>query len=622
MDNLTQAQRDAIRRAEIAVAREPQRARSMAQGLTLGFADEIEAFVRSALPDSPEYSQIRDELRTKLRTYKEDNPNAALTYELAGALVPSAALALTGVGVPAAEANIARIIGRGALEGGLYGYGASEAPSSAMAETTTGVATGAVMAPAVQLGLRAGKGLFSKLIDTVREKVGEKPATAVQAEIQRLQEQTGKSTEEILLDLSEGRLMSDNKTLMAALKNIVSEGGESGRAVLQQTQQRAGETRQAAMEGLQRQLSPETDPNVLRGVRQSEEALRQAERESYGRVFSGAPEVTPEVADEMLRVAKSSQDLAQDMMQRYQAEGRLVPPFKIAENGELQMVRIPSLEDAEIMRRVIDDKANALFRSGRGDMGSIYAGISSRLRGQIDEMSPELRGVRQTAAQTRTGKEAFEAGRKALSMNVDELEMVIEAMTPEAQKLFRSGLMDAIRNKVRRQGTTLANLADEDKQFGQVLRTVLGDQDITQLSRQLQLAGETAEIAQKMPPTAGSPTAPLMQERARAGMRGSMQDIARIGAGDPTIIVDLIDRFLRRDRPQLTDQQRMQVVNVLFSRDPETVRKALTNEAALNQLVEMSGRIADTLISGATSGGIQQATQTTTGLLPAIEGQR
>ena len=130
------------------------------------------------------------------------------------------------------------------------------------------------------------------------------------------------------------------------------------------------------------------------------------------------------------------------------------------------------------------------------------------------------------------------------------------------------------------------------------------------------------KIAQKMPPTAGSPTAPLMQERARAGMRGSMQDIARIGSGDPTIVVDLIDRFLRRDRPQLTDQQRMQVVNVLFSRDPETVRKALTNEAALNQLVEMSGRIADTLISGATSGGIQQATQTTTGLLPAIEGQR
>lgn len=622
MDNLTQAQQDAIRRAQIAVAREPQRARAMAQGFTFGFADEIEAFVRSAVPGGPEYKDIRDELRAKLSTYKEDNPGAALTYELAGALVPSLALALTGIGAPAAEANLARLIGRGALEGGLYGYGASEAPGSALAETTTGTITGAFMSPAVQLGLRSGKNLFSKLIDTVREKVGEKPATAVQAEIQRLQEQTGKSTEEILLDLSEGRLMSDNRTLMAALKNIVSEGGESGRTVLQQTQQRAGETRQAAMEGLQRQLSPETDPNVLRSVRQSEKELKRAESEAYQGVYANAPEVTPEVANEMLRVARSSQDIAKDMMQRYDLKGNLVPPFKIADNGELQMVRIPSLEDAEIMRRVLDDKANESFRSARTDLGSIYAGISSRLRNQIDEMSPDLKSVRQMSAQNFASKEAFEAGRKALSMNVDELEMMIEVMTPEAQKVFRSGLMDAIRNKVRRQGTTLANLADEDKQFGQVLRTVLGDQDIRQLSRQLQLAGETAEIAQKMPPTAGSPTAPLMQERARSGMRGSMQDFARIGAGDPTIIVDLIDRFLRRDRPQLTDQQRMQVVNVLFSRDPETVRRALTNEAALNQLVDMSGRIADTLISGATSGAIQQSTQTTTGLLPAIEGQR
>jgi hypothetical protein len=181
--------------------------------------------------------------------------------------------------------------------------------------------------------------------------------------------------------------------------------------------------------------------------------------------------------------------------------------------------------------------------------------------------------------------------------------------------------MDAIRNKVRRQGTTLANLADEDKQFGQVLRTVMGNQDITQLSRQLGLAGETAEIAQKMPTTAGSPTAPLTQERARAGMRGSMQDVGRVMAGDPTIVVDMLDRFLRRDRPQLTDQQRMQVVEVLFSRDPEMVRRALTNETALSELAAMAGQVADALVSGGRTAGTIQATQESTGLLPNIEGK-
>ena len=618
----TPEQERAIRLATARMEGSPQRTRMMAQGATLGFADEIEAAVRSMVPGGPEYSEIRNEIRDKLSVYKEQNPGAAITYEVIGALAPSLLMMASGVGAPTGVANLSRAAGVGALEGGLYAYGSSEDSDTALRETGIGAVTGALVNPAVQSGLRAGGGLFSKLIGYVREKIGQKPATAVQAELQRLQEQTGKSTEEIISDLMEGRLMSDNRTLMIALKNMVSEGGESGREVLSRTQARAGETRQQAMEGLREQLAPEMDPNVMRSMRQSESQLKEAERRSYQGVFQSTPEVTPEVADEMLRVAKASPDIAQSIVEIYRAEGKLVPPFKIADNGEIQLVRTPSLEDAEIMRRMIDDKANTMFRSGNGTMGQIFSGVARTLREQIDSLSPELAGTRQVASQTRTARDAFEAGRKAMSMNVDELELLMESFTPEAARTFRAGLMDAIRNKVRRQGTTLANLADEDKQFGQVLRVVLGDQDVSQLSRQLQVAGETAEIAQRMPPTAGSPTAPLTQERARSGMRGSFQDVSRVAAGDPTIIIDVLDRVLRRDRPQLTDQQRMQVVNVLFSRDPEFVRKALTGEAPMDAVIARINQVADALATGAGTASVQQSTQATTGLLPAIEEQR
>ena len=618
----TPEQERAIRLATARMEGSPQRTRMMAQGATLGFADEIEAAVRSMVPGGPEYSEIRNEIRDKLSVYKEQNPGAAITYEVIGALAPSLLMMASGVGAPTGVANLSRAAGVGALEGGLYAYGSSEDSDTALRETGIGAVTGALVNPAVQSGLRAGGGLFSKLIGYVREKIGQKPATAVQAELQRLQEQTGKSTEEVISDLMEGRLMSDNRTLMIALKNMVSEGGESGREVLSRTQARAGETRQQAMEGLREQLAPEMDPNVMRSMRQSESQLKEAERRSYQGVFQSTPEVTPEVADEMLRVAKASPDIAQSIVEIYRAEGKLVPPFKIADNGEIQLVRTPSLEDAEIMRRMIDDKANTMFRSGNGTMGQIFSGVARTLREQIDSLSPELAGTRQVASQTRTARDAFEAGRKAMSMNVDELELLMESFTPEAARTFRAGLMDAIRNKVRRQGTTLANLADEDKQFGQVLRVVLGDQDVSQLSRQLQVAGETAEIAQRMPPTAGSPTAPLTQERARSGMRGSFQDVSRVAAGDPTIIIDVLDRVLRRDRPQLTDQQRMQVVNVLFSRDPEFVRKALTGEAPMDAVIARINQVADALATGAGTASVQQSTQATTGLLPAIEEQR
>ena len=225
----TPEQERAIRLATARMEGSPQRTRMMAQGATLGFADEIEAAVRSMVPGGPEYSEIRNEIRDKLSVYKEQNPGAAITYEVIGALAPSLLMMASGVGAPTGVANLSRAAGVGALEGGLYAYGSSEDSDTALRETGIGAVTGALVNPAVQSGLRAGGGLFSKLIGYVREKIGQKPATAVQAELQRLQEQTGKSTEEVISDLMEGRLMSDNRTLMIALKNMVSEGGESGR---------------------------------------------------------------------------------------------------------------------------------------------------------------------------------------------------------------------------------------------------------------------------------------------------------------------------------------------------------------------------------------------------------
>jgi hypothetical protein len=290
----TPEQERAIRLATARMEGSPQRTRMMAQGATLGFADEIEAAVRSMVPGGPEYSEIRNEIRDKLSVYKEQNPGAAITYEVIGALAPSLLMMASGVGAPTGVANLSRAAGVGALEGGLYAYGSSEDSDKALRETGIGAVTGALVNPAVQSGLRAGGGLFSKLISYVREKIGQKPATAVQAELQRLQEQTGKSTEEVISDLMEGRLMSDNRTLMIALKNMVSEGGESGREVLSRTQARAGETRQQAMEGLREQLAPEMDPNVMRSMRQSESQTKGSGETSLSEASTSPPQRLPQ----------------------------------------------------------------------------------------------------------------------------------------------------------------------------------------------------------------------------------------------------------------------------------------------------------------------------------------
>ncbi len=79
--------------------------RSMAQGLTFGFGEEIEAAIRSAIPGGPEYDEVRNELRSQLKRYQEAYPGEALTTELVGAFVPALLTGGAGVAPSAARAT-------------------------------------------------------------------------------------------------------------------------------------------------------------------------------------------------------------------------------------------------------------------------------------------------------------------------------------------------------------------------------------------------------------------------------------------------------------------------------------------------------------------------------------
>ena len=81
---------------------ESQKLRTFAQGVSFNLADEIEAAVRSLVPESMggrDYEVISDELRSRLQDYKEQNFGEAITLEVAGAFLPSVMMSMTGVGL-------------------------------------------------------------------------------------------------------------------------------------------------------------------------------------------------------------------------------------------------------------------------------------------------------------------------------------------------------------------------------------------------------------------------------------------------------------------------------------------------------------------------------------------
>jgi hypothetical protein len=154
--------------------------RAGAQGLTFGFADEIEAAVRSAFDSGKTYAEVVKDVRGQIDSFRQRNPGAAYGTEIAGAILPTiAAQFIPGVGQAAtagraqqiakaagfgflnpAGVRTAQVAGTSGAQSALYGLGAAEGNlaerlPSAAASGAIGAVAGPVVdkvAPAITAG--------------------------------------------------------------------------------------------------------------------------------------------------------------------------------------------------------------------------------------------------------------------------------------------------------------------------------------------------------------------------------------------------------------------------------------------------------------------------------------
>ena len=113
-------------------------ARSALGGLTLNWADEVEAALRTGAIKGKEYENLRDELRTKQDQFVKENPKTALATSIGGSL----ALPLGALGVGAKSMGLLKNIATGATLGGVQGLGGAETGENLASETLKGAALG------------------------------------------------------------------------------------------------------------------------------------------------------------------------------------------------------------------------------------------------------------------------------------------------------------------------------------------------------------------------------------------------------------------------------------------------------------------------------------------------
>jgi len=172
-------------------------ARAGAQGLTFGFADEIEAGVKAAFDSGKTYAEVVKDVRGQIESFRQRNPAAAYGTEIAGAILPTiAAQFIPGVGQVATAGRAqqlakaagfgfmgpkslrtAQVAGTSGAQSALYGLGAAEGNlAERLPNAAASGAIGAVAGPVVG---KVAPAITAGAADLIKRGVALTPGQAV-----------------------------------------------------------------------------------------------------------------------------------------------------------------------------------------------------------------------------------------------------------------------------------------------------------------------------------------------------------------------------------------------------------------------------------------------------------
>jgi hypothetical protein len=591
---------------------------ALGQGLALGFGDEIVAGIRALSPNQTYEGALADE-RQKLSAYREAYPASSMAYELGGAILPAlgAGLVTGGAGTGAvmggtalrAAPTVARTAAAGAGTGAVYGFGSGEGglgPRAQNAAIDAGL--GAAGGVAGQAAATALARPFEKVVDFARRTIGGRASSAVEAEVQRLAAESGMSVDEIIEKVANGQMMAEvSDTLRYAARAYKAGGGEASSTISSafkvrqpdgSTWTRAGEMRGSAQDALQDTLAPGMGPNVLRTFGAEQSAAKKAVKGAYAEAWEAAGPLTPEIVGSMSEAIRRDPAVADYAARLIRARTGEAPYFTVdANTGQVLFGRAPSLQEAELVRRALQDTKDVAYRSGQGGVGEALGEVEEGLRSQLDTFSTKLEGARAASAGQKTARDAFDAGRTALNRPADQVMLEFEQVSQQGEaavRAYRAGLMDQLRKTVQSPSgaSLMPRLADPTKGQGMILNYVMPEDQREYIMRLVGQAADSQDAQNVI--MGGSPTAQTLLGQQRQGSAGMVVDLMSASRGDIPAAMRVIDQAAKQAMAGLSEKQKADVARLLVQRDPAILQRALVDEGglmALQRRVEELGAI-------------------------------
>jgi hypothetical protein len=346
-----------------------QRIRSTLQGVTLGSADEMEARLRASVTGE-DYGKVLAEIQGKLKAYQAQSPYEALGYEALGGIGSAAAITaatggaaapLTGPRVAASVAPLVRALAGtsalGGAQGGVTGFMTGEGDFAARAaRVPQSTMMGASIAPVVQAAFMGAGKLTDMVLDTARRVSGGRGGKAAEAEIQRLAEQTGLTTDELVQRIASGEILAENQTLLQAVRAMYTQGGKASTTIQSALSTRPDTLRTEALTDMQQKLVSGLNPNfmgprpnnenVLRFYRATKDEAQALENKAYEDAWKNSGIIGEDLLVSLKNALQRSPGAADDINTIYTAQTGKKPFFSFDKDGNIVFAKAPTLEDA------------------------------------------------------------------------------------------------------------------------------------------------------------------------------------------------------------------------------------------------------------------------------------
>lgn len=438
--------------------RDPEYLRSI---IAAGQSDNPNAVANVNLGKFDESKQVRqkatDQYRAKDELARQANPKSFMAGEVGGGIATALVPASQGASLigKAAGKGLGTRMGAGIAEGAAYGagygFGAGEGDagerigSSVDGAITGGVLGGALPVAGAALKRPAGY-IASKFNKTgAQQKAGAKS-------IERALTGDGLTVDDAVSRVRGGEVLGQQGEGLSDLTRAVKRQPDiqARNTIVGALDEGYSANNQATSREAMEALGAE--PNFYSWLDVTKKSMKTRAAPAYDAAFSrnwgkaGPPLALDDIIDRIpAQAMREAQAIAR--AQGLPFGENLVGAIDDA-SGLVTFTRLPSLQEAELIRRGLNTATSAAYRGGRGGVGSAWGGLEKNLRGILDDASPHLKSVRTKYADDMAIQEAAEEGLTLLNKPADFIEWRLSGMSNIEKTALRKGFASALKHKI------------------------------------------------------------------------------------------------------------------------------------------------------------------------------